>query len=44
MTSYIIEIETEQSLAEWELDELRQNVIDFLSPDESTTVSISEVD
>lgn len=43
MPTYIIEIDTDVNLAGWELDELRQNVIDFVSPDEGT-VTISEVD
>ncbi len=44
MSSYIIEIETDITLADWEIDELRQNTADFLSTDEEITVTISEVD
>lgn len=42
---YLIEINTDQELSDWELDELRQAVVDYLSPeDDSTTVEVSEVD
>jgi hypothetical protein len=42
--SYIIEITTSDALAGWELDELRQDVIDFLSPDGEATVSVTQVE
>ncbi len=44
MPTYVIEIETEDSFSDGELDELRQVVIDFASPSEGTTVTVSEID
>lgn len=40
---YLIEVNTDESLSDGELDELRQVVVDFLSPGEGTTVEISEL-
>lgn len=39
--TYTVEINTDAELSDWELDELRQAVIDFLSPGEDTTVEVS---
>ena len=41
---YLVEIDTEQELSDWELDELRQLVVDYLSPSEDTTVEVTELD
>lgn len=38
--SYTVCISTNEELSDWELDELRQTVIDYLSPDEDTEVDI----
>lgn len=38
--SYTVSISTNEELSDWELDELRQTVIDYLSPDEDTEVDI----
>lgn len=40
---YLIEVNTDESLSDGELDELRQVVVDFLSPGEGTTVEVSEL-
>jgi len=38
---YNITIDTNQELSDWELDELRQVVVDWLTPDDETEVEIS---
>lgn len=40
---YLVEINTDESLSDGELDELRQIVVDYLSPGEGTTVQVSEL-
>lgn len=39
---YKIRISTNQELSDWELDELQQIVVDWLTPDEDTEVTIEE--
>jgi len=43
MPEYVIEIDTDDSLSDGELDELRQVVIDYITPGESVTVTVSEL-
>jgi hypothetical protein len=38
---YKIDVDTDQELSDWELEELRQVVLDWLTPDETTEVTIS---
>lgn len=38
---YTIVVDTDQELSDWELDELEQIVVDFITPDDSTDVTIS---
>lgn len=43
--AYLIEIHTDTRLSDWELDELRQMVVDYLSPeDHMTKVEINTLD
>jgi hypothetical protein len=44
--NYNVEINSSQELTDWELDELRQAVIDFLSPTEAgeVFVEVTELD
>jgi len=42
--TYQVVIRTNTELTDWELDELRQTVVDFLSPDEETEVEVVEQD
>jgi len=42
--SYHIVIRTDVELSDWELDELRQVVVDFLSPDDETEVEVVELE
>lgn len=39
---YKIRILTNQELSDWELDELQQVVVDWLTPDDDTEVTITE--
>lgn len=42
--TYIIEIDTDENLSQQELDELRQAVIDYVTPESGTSVSIMQID
>ena len=44
MPTYVIEIDTDETYSDGELDELRQVVVDFVSPSEGTSVTVSEID
>lgn len=37
---YTVRIDTDTELSDWELDELRQVVVDFLTADEGTEVEV----
>lgn len=37
---YMVRIDTDIELSDWELDELRQVVVDFLTADEGTEVEV----
>jgi len=40
--TYQVVIRTNTELSDWELDELRQVVVDFISPDEDTEIEVVE--
>lgn len=44
MPEYVVEVSTDDALSDWELDELRQVVVDFITPSENVTVSVSQTD
>ncbi len=40
MNEYVIVVNTVQELSDWELDELRQGVVDWFSPEDGEEFSI----
>jgi hypothetical protein len=44
MVDYVIQISTPQEFTDWELDELRQVVLDWMTPDEETVIIVTESD